>query len=272
MTALEAVRLVGKVAFLREQRRNQWCDALPLPTSMAKLELIMYNQSYLDRTVHAFLPNPRAMTRLETLRMDRVTLVPDAVRQLPALKRLLCTTYEDDAMMPLAGMTTLDELVLWPHMSAHLPYLPGITRLEYMNQVPHDMPANMDINVPFNMAAIATCMPNLKHLRLLNTTPTHDMAPLAALTSLTLLQCRNVHQRSPSDLYLPRNLHVVRSLRHLCLPNGFMSGSSVALRHALQATSIQTACTCTKWHLCIRLPSFRVIECPVTKSVFEQDW
>lgn len=196
---------------------------------------------------------------LRTLDAGALNPVPPCVGQLSALRELRLSfddysaPFGPGAMDPLTSLAALRELTYYTeryypgnaHDATSLPFLPGVTRLECSNMRP--------------MVDVAYSLPNLKHLRVSHCEPaTISLEPLSRLTALTSLMFDGFDEIGP---VLPPNLHLVRSLRHLCMHGDFKGGPTV--RRALGACSIETVCCKMIFQPPLHRPTFSVIDCPI---------
>lgn len=143
-----------------------------------------------------------------------------------------------DALAPLAGLTTLRELTLTVEFKlplAHMPLMPGLTRLEVASG-------------GWRPANVADAAPNLAHLRVSFSEFKEDLAPLAALAALTSVAFDAVVHEAVPRLdddgrlaCLPPNLHLLRGLEHLCVHGAALSATKPMTR-ALARCAAHTLC------------------------------
>lgn len=283
--ALRVLRAEGSTLFMDSDPDDEErvCYDVGVPPSLQ--ELYLHEATYSQTLVECLLGAadngndhcPAAAADNLHVLSAYVTVVPSCVGRLPALRELkliiddtLADTLADDGghhahrVDALATLTTLRELTyentVWEDHTT-LPYLPGVTRLEAQGN--------------HSMVDAAYSLPNLKHLRVSFSEPTMSCEPLSRLTALTSLVLDACEK--PNDGCaacdrdgLPPNLHLVRSLQHLCM-HAFVKGSTTT-RRALGACSIKTVCNCTVFVPEVPRPTFSVIDCPVPRTRFHEEY
>lgn len=240
MPQLELLRLDGGYVELSGNEAD-----MQLPSSLTELIVDALQDGPAISNVSDLLAHPRSMTRLESLCLSPVAEVPASVGLLPCLKEL-CVHVQNsgndgDPLAALAGLTTLRELTLTAEFKNPvplLPYLPGLTRLEVCSK-------------GWDASNVAASAPNLAHLRISFADFEDDVGPLAPLTSLT---CIRFDADADPDT-LPRNLHALRHLRHVCL-HGCDDDLESAVKSA--CTTVDSVCMlpcCRKGDSCPLSPT-----------------
>lgn len=287
MPRLAKLWLAGNTLFLEDDADIQVHRDLVVPASLAEL-IVEFDAPFADDLLDGVLSRPEAMTCLTALDVGTVYQVPESVGRLPALRELCVNVdnviaqahpelveVDDSGVAPaplaaLVAMTTLRELTLTTEYNqpvAALPYLPGLTRLEVSDKA-------------WSASNVAANAPNLQHLRISFSDFVDDLAPLAALTTLTSIVFDAVvdhnvptHDDAGRPACLPRNLHLVRSLRHLCVHGCCLSGTAV-VRRALGACAATTVCDATEFYpeLPRRRSPVRSVPCPVAPTRYHRDY
>lgn len=260
LPALRALYAQGATLFL-DQNGDGLCHDVGVPASLRELSV---NRATFSQHLLESLVGDGGLPNLEILDVMLAGDVPFACAdKLPAVREMFvrvddhATPFQQGMLDPLMRLTALRELTYetkaWVDATT-LPYLPGITRLE--------------ITGNHSIVDVAYSLPDLKHLRVSFPADATSLEPLSRLTALTSLVLDGEMDHDPANL--PHNLHMVSSLRHLCMHAHVKGG--ITTRRALGACSIQTVCTRMHFEPDVPRPTFSVIECPVPTTRFHVEY